>query len=148
MRTALSLFYRQCEVVLSPSPAADDSLAALGVERDRIGRWARGVDLGLYDPAKGDPDAYPGEIKVLYAGRLTKEKGVDLLADGFLRARASAIRASTCCSPAAGRRRTRCASGSATPRRSSAGSTASSSPTPTPAPTCSSSARRPTPTAR
>ena len=31
--------------------------------------------------------AYPGEIKVLYAGRLTKEKGVDLLADAFLRAR-------------------------------------------------------------
>ena len=84
MRMALSLFYRQCEVVLSPSPASDDSLVGLGVERERIGRWARGVDLSLYDPAKGDPDAYPGEIKVLYAGRLTKEKGVDLLADAFL----------------------------------------------------------------
>ena len=86
MRMALSVFYRQCKVVLSPSPAADDSLAALGVDRDRIGRWARGVDLALYDPALSEPDAYPGEIKVLYAGRLTKEKGVDLLADGFLRA--------------------------------------------------------------
>jgi glycosyltransferase involved in cell wall biosynthesis/predicted metal-dependent phosphoesterase TrpH len=87
IRIALSLFYRQCEVVLSPSPPSDDSLVGLGVERDRIGRWARGVDLALYDPAKGDPDAYPGEVKVLYAGRLTKEKGVDLLAEGFLRAR-------------------------------------------------------------
>jgi glycosyltransferase involved in cell wall biosynthesis/predicted metal-dependent phosphoesterase TrpH len=87
MRMALSVFYRQCKAVLSPSPAADDSLVALGVERDRIGRWGRGVDLDLYDPAKGDPDAYPGQIKVLYAGRLTKEKGVDLLAEGFLRAR-------------------------------------------------------------
>jgi glycosyltransferase involved in cell wall biosynthesis/predicted metal-dependent phosphoesterase TrpH len=87
MRMALSLFYRQCEVVLSPSPATDDSIAALGVERDRIGRWARGVDVDLYDPAKGDPSAYPGEIKVLYAGRLTKEKGADLLAQSFLRAR-------------------------------------------------------------
>jgi glycosyltransferase involved in cell wall biosynthesis len=86
MRMALSVFYRQCKVVLSPSPAADDSLAALGVDRDSIGRWARGVDLALYDPALSEPDAYPGEIKVLYAGRLTKEKGVDLLADGFLRA--------------------------------------------------------------
>ena len=27
------------------------------------------------------PDAYPGEVKVLYAGRLTNEKGADLLAD-------------------------------------------------------------------
>jgi glycosyltransferase involved in cell wall biosynthesis/predicted metal-dependent phosphoesterase TrpH len=87
MRMALSLFYRQCQVVLSPSPAADDSLAALGIDRERIGRWARGVDLSLYDPGKGDPDAYPGEIKALYAGRLTKEKGVDLLADAFLLAR-------------------------------------------------------------
>jgi glycosyltransferase involved in cell wall biosynthesis/predicted metal-dependent phosphoesterase TrpH len=87
MRAALSLFYRQCRVVLSPSPASDDSLVSLGIERDLIGRWARGVDLALYDPAKADPDAYPGEIRVLYAGRLTKEKGADLLADGFLRAR-------------------------------------------------------------
>jgi glycosyltransferase involved in cell wall biosynthesis/predicted metal-dependent phosphoesterase TrpH len=87
MRMALALFYRQCRIVLSPSPAADDSLAGLGIERDRIGRWARGVDLALYDPEKADRDAFPGEIKVLYAGRLTEEKGVHLLAESFLRAR-------------------------------------------------------------
>ena len=87
MRSALSLFYRQCEVVLSPSPASDDSLVALGVEPERIGRWGRGIDLNLYNPSKGNSDAYPGEIKVLYAGRLTKEKGAELLAEGFLRAR-------------------------------------------------------------
>jgi glycosyltransferase involved in cell wall biosynthesis/predicted metal-dependent phosphoesterase TrpH len=87
MRMAVSLFYKQCGVVLSPSPASDDSLASLGVERERIGRWTRGVDLALYDPDMGDPDAFPGEIKVLYAGRLTKEKGADLLADSFLLAR-------------------------------------------------------------
>jgi glycosyltransferase involved in cell wall biosynthesis len=87
MRAALSLFYRQCEVVLSPSPASDDSLLELGVDRERIGRWGRGVDLDLYDPAKRDRDAYPGELKVLYAGRLSKEKGAELLAESFLDAR-------------------------------------------------------------
>jgi glycosyltransferase involved in cell wall biosynthesis/predicted metal-dependent phosphoesterase TrpH len=87
MRAALSLFYRQCEVVLSPSPASDDSLSELGVDRERIGRWGRGVDLELYDPAKRDRGAYPGELKVLYAGRLSKEKGAELLADTFLEAR-------------------------------------------------------------
>ncbi len=87
MRIALSIFYRQCEVVLSPSPASDESLVSLGIEQDRIGRWARGVDFSIYDPAKRDPDAYPGEIKVLYAGRLTTEKGVELLAETFLEAR-------------------------------------------------------------
>jgi glycosyltransferase involved in cell wall biosynthesis len=87
MRMALSLFYRQCEVVLSPSPASDESLLELGVERERIGRWGRGVDLSLYDPAKRDPGAFPGELKVLYAGRLSKEKGAELLAASFLEAR-------------------------------------------------------------
>jgi glycosyltransferase involved in cell wall biosynthesis len=87
MHVALSLFYRQCGRVLSPSPASDESLARLGVERDRIGRWGRGVDTSRFDPALRQADDYPGEIKVLYAGRLTKEKGIDLLADSFLRAR-------------------------------------------------------------
>ena len=61
--------------------------STLGVEPARIGRWERGVDIDRFDPVKADRDAYPGEIKVLYAGRLTREKGVDLLAESFLRAR-------------------------------------------------------------
>ncbi|HEV7563154.1 MAG TPA: glycosyltransferase [Solirubrobacterales bacterium] len=88
-RIGLGAFYGAPGFVLSPSPAADDSLVALGTERERIGRWERGVDLGRFDPAKADPAAFPGEIKVLYAGRLTREKGVDLLAESFLRARRS-----------------------------------------------------------
>jgi glycosyltransferase involved in cell wall biosynthesis/predicted metal-dependent phosphoesterase TrpH len=84
VRAALSAFYRQCEVVLSPSPATDESLSGLGIEPDRIERWARGIDLTLYDRARRNPDAYPGEVKVLYAGRLTREKGADLLAESFL----------------------------------------------------------------
>jgi glycosyltransferase involved in cell wall biosynthesis len=83
---ALSLFYRQCGRVLSPSPASDESLERLGIERTAIGRWGRGVDTSRFDPALRDPDSYPGTIKVLYAGRLTKEKGIDLLADAFLSA--------------------------------------------------------------
>jgi glycosyltransferase involved in cell wall biosynthesis/predicted metal-dependent phosphoesterase TrpH len=82
----LSLLYRQCARVLSPSPAADESLLALGIEHALIGRWARGVDVSRFDPRLRDPSRYPGEIKVLYAGRLTHEKGVDLLADSFIRA--------------------------------------------------------------
>jgi len=45
------------------------------------------VDLNRFDPAYRDDDLLPGEINVLYAGRLSKEKGVDLLADAFLAAR-------------------------------------------------------------
>jgi glycosyltransferase involved in cell wall biosynthesis len=75
--------------VLSPSPASDDSLARLGVERSLIGPWGRGVDTSSFDPELCDPDRYPGEVKVLYAGRLTKEKGAELLVESFLRAYAT-----------------------------------------------------------
>ena len=85
-RAGLGAFYTAPGAVLSPSPSADASVVALGADRARIGRWERGVDTERFDPAKADRDAFPGEIKVLYAGRLTREKGVDLLAESFIRA--------------------------------------------------------------
>ncbi|HEX5711757.1 MAG TPA: glycosyltransferase [Solirubrobacterales bacterium] len=88
-RAGLSAFYGAPDLVLSPGPAADASLAGLGIDAARIGRWERGVDTDRFDPAKADRDAYPGEIKVLYAGRMTREKGIDLLAESFLRAHRS-----------------------------------------------------------
>ena len=87
MDMALAAFYGQCEVVLSPSESADRSLEALGVSRGKIGRWDRGVDIDRFDPELREEGAFPGELSVLYAGRLTKEKGVELLADSFLAAR-------------------------------------------------------------
>jgi glycosyltransferase involved in cell wall biosynthesis/predicted metal-dependent phosphoesterase TrpH len=88
-RAALGAFYGAPALVLSPSPAADRSLLALGIDPPRLCRWERGVDTSRFDPDKAARNAYPGEIKVLYAGRLTREKGVDLLAESFLRARAA-----------------------------------------------------------
>ena len=85
-RAGLGAFYSAPATVLSPSPSADASVAALGADPARIGRWERGVDLDRFDPAKADRDAFPGEIKVLYSGRLTREKGVELLAETFIRA--------------------------------------------------------------
>ena len=84
---ALGGFYGSCDVVLSPSPASDARLAQLGVDPERTGRWDRGVDLGRFDPGLRTPGLLPDAINVLYAGRLTKEKGVDLLADAYLAAR-------------------------------------------------------------
>ena len=85
-RAGLGAFYSAPATVLSPSPSADASVVSLGADPSRIGRWERGVDTARFDPAKAERDAFPGEIKVLYAGRLTREKGVDLLAESFLRA--------------------------------------------------------------
>jgi glycosyltransferase involved in cell wall biosynthesis len=86
---ALRAFYGAPSLVLSPSPAADASLTRIGVDPARLGRWERGVDTDRFDPEKADRAAFPGELKVLYAGRLSREKGVDLLAESFLRAHAS-----------------------------------------------------------
>ncbi len=87
VQLALGVLFRACTRVLSPGPAADRSLTAMGVEARRIGRWQRGVDTDRFNPGRRDPAGLPGELRVLYAGRLTKEKGVDLLAESFLRAR-------------------------------------------------------------
>ena len=87
MQLALGALYQQCAVVLSPSAAADATLAGLGVDAARVARWDRGVDTERFSPAKregGDAE----RVAVLHAGRLTREKGVDLLADAFLAARA------------------------------------------------------------
>jgi len=85
VEAALGAFYGGCDVVLSPSAASDERLAALGIHEP--GRWDRGVDLTRFSPALRTR-ANDGRIRVLYAGRLTKEKGADLLADAFLAARA------------------------------------------------------------
>jgi glycosyltransferase involved in cell wall biosynthesis len=89
-RAAIAAFYGQCQIVLSPSPASDDVLRGMGIEAERIGRWDRGVDVGRFSPARRDAATRGGRdgiLSVLYAGRLTREKGADLLADAFLAAR-------------------------------------------------------------
>jgi glycosyltransferase involved in cell wall biosynthesis len=88
MYGALGAFYGACRLVLSPSPAADASLRRLGLPEDRLARWGRGVDVTRFDPRRRVEGRLPGEVSVLYAGRLTREKGVELLAEAFLAARA------------------------------------------------------------
>jgi glycosyltransferase involved in cell wall biosynthesis/predicted metal-dependent phosphoesterase TrpH len=87
MAAGLSAFYGACRVVLSPSPAADASLERLGIGAERLGRWDRGVDVLRFDPGQRVDGLLPGRLNVLYAGRLTKEKGAALLADAYLAAR-------------------------------------------------------------
>ena len=115
MAMAVSAFYRACDVVLSPSAASDQALAEIGMPPERIMRWDRGVDTSRFDPSLRDPGllapdgsgarsgrsggigADGGEsdggapnaaISVMYSGRITHEKGAELLADAFLHAHA------------------------------------------------------------
>ena len=95
-RMAIAAFYGQCGAVLSPSEASDAVLRDMGIPAERIGRWDRGVDTTRFRPALRDAALLPGEVSVLYAGRLTTEKGADLLADAFLAARARDPRLHLC----------------------------------------------------
>lgn len=80
-REGLSAWYAQGRLVLSPSSSADRSLEALGVDGARIARWTRGVDPTLFGPRTRDTS--DERITVLYAGRLSTEKGIGLLVDAF-----------------------------------------------------------------
>ena len=130
---------RQCDVVLSPVGRVRRASARDGHRRERIGRWDRGVDIERFSPDAARRATPDGRVRVLYAGRLTREKGADLLADAFLAARARDPRLQL----VPGRRRPRggraARAARRAPRRSSAGSRATSWRAPTRAPTSSSS---------
>jgi glycosyltransferase involved in cell wall biosynthesis len=85
MQAALGAFYGHCDAVLSPSAASDARLVELGIDPVRIARWDRGVDVSRFSRRRREPGD-PGRVDVLYAGRLTREKGTDLLAAAFLAA--------------------------------------------------------------
>ncbi|MBL0212350.1 MAG: glycosyltransferase family 1 protein [Myxococcales bacterium] len=75
-------FYKQAELCLAPSAAVVERLTALGVDPERICRVRRGVDLGLFDPARRDRSLYAshgGGPTVLYVGRLSREKNLETL---------------------------------------------------------------------
>ncbi len=55
VQVAVGVFYGACDVVLSPSEAADEALAALGVPAERVMRWDRGVDGRRFSPRAPGP---------------------------------------------------------------------------------------------
>jgi glycosyltransferase involved in cell wall biosynthesis len=115
MEMAVGTFYNGCDLVLSPSPASDRALASIGMAPEKLVRWDRGVDTLRFDPSLRNerlreswmrgwtcsggstatrrmpdlvqPQRKRSQVNVLYAGRITREKGAELLADAFLAAR-------------------------------------------------------------
>jgi len=74
--------YGRADRTLAPSRSAIDQLTEAGVPR--IHRWGRGVDLGLFHPARRDPGlrdglSPDGRVLVGYVGRVATEKRVQLL---------------------------------------------------------------------
>jgi glycosyltransferase involved in cell wall biosynthesis len=74
------VFYDQANHILVPSNAYADDLVSIGINRDKIGFLKRWVDRQLFTPAKRNGYFKDnGDLRLLYVGRISKEKNVDLL---------------------------------------------------------------------
>lgn len=88
---AVSWFYGQAERVYVPTASVAGDLAAGGVPGSRIVRFARGIDLDAFGPRHTTRRmrARMGggrDVVVLYVGRLSREKGLEVLARAMRRA--------------------------------------------------------------
>lgn len=79
-------FYEQMDIVYVNSGDYRKALEARGIKADRIHILPRGLDTELFTPARRDVEFWKkrglqdGEIGLLYAGRVSKEKKLDLFA--------------------------------------------------------------------
>jgi glycosyltransferase involved in cell wall biosynthesis len=87
-RVYIEWFYRRLAAVFSRSRAYEMSLRELGVSGDRIDTLTPGVDTEKFNPARRDEQVWKRlgvtqPRRLLYCGRVSIEKNVDLLAAAF-----------------------------------------------------------------
>jgi glycosyltransferase involved in cell wall biosynthesis len=98
MTVYMRWMYGRCERTLVPSASTRELMAAAGSDVARIGLWTRGVDTTLFDPQKRSPALRERwrisdrEPALLYVGRLSREKGLDLLPEVLYRLRAMRVK--------------------------------------------------------
>jgi glycosyltransferase involved in cell wall biosynthesis len=83
-------FYQQLDVVYAPSQSTRHELMGKGLNGDKIRVYPRGIDTERFHPSKsnGFYRAYPqltDRVKLLYVGRVSKEKNMPLLVSAFRR---------------------------------------------------------------
>ncbi len=81
-------FYDQLDHIYAPSQSTKDELTAKGIHPQKIKCYPRGIDIERFNPAKRNGifnKTYPiGKgTKLLYVGRVSKEKNLHLLAEAF-----------------------------------------------------------------
>ncbi len=84
-------FYNQMDVVYAPSRATVEELVARGIPESKVKTYPRGVDVGRFHPAKRNGffkryAAGPG-LKLLYVGRVSREKDLHVLTEAFRKLR-------------------------------------------------------------
>lgn len=85
--------YSLSELVMVPSRFYMDDLEALGVSRSKMVNFPRGTDHQAFSPAwrtENFMSSFGGSrdsLKLLYTGRISREKDLDVLAEAFLQVR-------------------------------------------------------------
>lgn len=82
-------FYGQCDTVWSPSNFYREQLIEHGFPPERLFIFNRGTDLDLFNPKQRDEQFWSkwqadGEVKILYVGRVSREKNLDVVLKSFL----------------------------------------------------------------
>lgn len=95
-RAYVSWFYNGLDRVIVPSRATFDNLLDMGVRHERITLLARGVDTDRFSPTRRDRRVWEryglnGAPKLLYVGRVSKEKNLDDLVETYRALRAQGV---------------------------------------------------------
>jgi len=83
-------YYNQMDLVYVPSKETGRELEEKGLDPARLRLFPRGVDVGRFSPDKRSPElaarfGMGDGPRLLYAGRVSREKDLHLLADAFKR---------------------------------------------------------------
>src|SRR5205823_1270030 len=86
-------FYNQLDTVFVNSEEYRESWIKRGFEPEKLKIFPRGLDTQLFHPTRRDPAFFEkfgsknGQVRLLYVGRVSREKDLDLLAEAYRRLR-------------------------------------------------------------
>jgi len=84
-RRYMGWYYSQMEVVYAPSRATAEEVERLGVNPEKIVIYPRGVDCTRFHPVES-PSRDKKQTTLIYVGRISREKNLDVLTEAFARA--------------------------------------------------------------
>lgn len=81
-------YYDQMDLIYAPSHSTRDELIEKGISKDKIKVYPRGIDIERFTPAKRNGffakwNCKAKAIKLIYVGRVSKEKNLHLLVDAY-----------------------------------------------------------------
>jgi glycosyltransferase involved in cell wall biosynthesis len=82
-------YYEQMDIIFVPSKSTMNQLTHNGFSPDKIQVFPRGIDIERFHPKFRSQEVWNcfldnGGTKILYVGRVSKEKGLDTLIDAYL----------------------------------------------------------------